>query len=129
MNRFVIDAYAWIEYFRGSLMGEKVKKIIEDPINVVYTNAITFAELSSSFHRNKADFEEAKKVIISLSLFHDINAVFADEAGELHALIKKERRHMGLADVFVLLTARKLNAKVVTGDEDFRDMKEAIMIK
>lgn len=36
---------------------------------------------------------------------------------------------MGLADIFVLLTARKLNAKVVTGDEDFRGLKDSLMIK
>jgi len=34
-----------------------------------------------------------------------------------------------MADIFVLLTARKLNAKVVTGDEDFRGLKEVVMIK
>ncbi len=45
------------------------------------------------------------------------------------AELRKERKHMGLADVHVLLTARKLKGKVVTGDEDFRGMKEAIIIK
>lgn len=129
MNEFVIDAYAWIEYFNGTIIGEKVKRIVEDSNNGIHTNIITIVELVSSYTRNKLNFEKEKKVILAISNIYNINLEFAEEAGELHAEIKKTRKHMGLADVFVLLTARKLNAKVVTGDEDFRGLKEVIMIK
>ena len=129
MNVFVIDAYAWVEYFEGSSLGEKVKDIVENSENLIYTNVITMAELVSHFKRKHTEFNDAKAVIFSLSSFYSINVEFAEEAGDLHASIKKVRKHMGLADVFVLLTARKLNAKVVTGEEDFRGLKETIMIK
>lgn len=129
MNRFVIDAYAWVEYFNGSAIGLKVKDIIEGAGNQVYTNIVTVAELSSHFRKENHDFEEAKKIIALLSLFYHIDLEFADESGKLHASMGKERKHIGMADIFVLLTARKLNAKVVTGDEDFRGLKEALMIK
>lgn len=126
----VIDAYAWIEYFDGTELGIKVKNFIENSQNKIFTNVITIAELSSHFKRKKTyDFAEAKKVLSSISSFYNINEDFAEEAGNLHAEIKKERKHIGLVDIFVLLTARKLNAKVVTGDEDFRNLKEVIMIK
>ncbi|MFH1376700.1 MAG: PIN domain-containing protein [Candidatus Woesearchaeota archaeon] len=129
MNNFVIDAYAWIEYFNGTKLGQKVKEIIENADNVIYTNLITVAELVSSYTRNKLSFEEERKIILNLSNLYNLDFGFAEEAGELHVEIKKIRKHMGMADVFVLLTARKLNAKVVTGDEDFRGLKEVIMIK
>ncbi|MEK6973654.1 MAG: PIN domain-containing protein [Nanoarchaeota archaeon] len=129
MNKFVIDAYAWIEYFKGTVPGEKVKNIVEDSNNLIYTNVITIAELSSFFERKDSSFKEAKKLLISLSSPIPINTEFADEAGKLHAELKKKIRHIGLADILVLLTAKKLNAKVVTGDEDFRDLKETYMIK
>ena len=129
MSKFVIDAYAWIEYFDGTRIGDKVKEIIENASNEIHTNLITVAELSSFFKKRNYDFEYAKKIIISLSLIYSLNLEFAEEAGKLHAEIKKERKHMSLADVFVLLTAKQLNAKVVTGDEDFRNLKEALMIK
>ena len=90
---------------------------------------ITIAELSSFFERKDSSFKEAKKLLISLSSPIPINTEFADEAGKLHAELKKKIRHIGLADILVLLTAKKLNAKVVTGDEDFRDLKETYMIK
>ncbi len=126
---YVIDAYAWIEYFNGTKSGEKVKEIIENSKNIIYTNIITISELVSSYKRNSLSFEEEKKSLLSLSKIYNIDIQFAEEAGELHFEMRKERKHMGLADVFVLLTTRKLNAKVVTGDEDFRNLKETIMIK
>ena len=129
MNNFVIDAYAWIEYMEGSKLGEKVKEIIENPNNSAYTNIITVAELSSQFKRKGFDGERMKRVIKSLSSFYEITFDFAEETGRLHAELKKVRKNISMADIFVLLTARKLNAKVVTGDEDFRGLKEVVMIK
>lgn len=129
MNEYVIDAYAWIEYLDGTKIGQLVKEIIEDKNNKTYTNIITVAELASIFIRKKYNFEECKKSIVCLTNFYWIDVNFAEEAGKLHAKIKKERKHMGMADVFVLLTAKRLNAKIITGDEDFRGLKEVIMLK
>ena len=36
MNVFVIDAYAWVEYFEGSSLGEKVKDIVENSENLIF---------------------------------------------------------------------------------------------
>lgn len=129
MNIFVIDAYAWVEYFNGTSLGEKVRKIVENDSNTIYTNVITIAELSSHFQRKGSSFEEARKIILSLSSIYNVSLEFAEEAGKSHAILRTKRKHMGLADVFVLQTARNLRAKVVTGDEDFRGLSEAVMIK
>ena len=129
MNRFVMDAYAWIEYFDGSIAGEKVRKIIEDPENIIHTNIVTLAELSSHFARKNSPFREARAIILSLSAVYLIDLMFVEEVGKIHAEIKPKHKHMGLADVFVLLTAKRLKAKIVTGDEDFRDFPETVMIK
>lgn len=125
---FVVDAYAWVEYFNGTKAGEKVREIIEKSNNIIYTNIITLAELSSSYARNSLPFEEERKSLLSLSSIYQIGVDFSIEAGELHAKMKKERKNISLADVFVLLTARKLGAKLVTGDEDFRGLKGVVMI-
>jgi predicted nucleic acid-binding protein len=129
MSMYIIDAYAWIEYFEGSAMGAKVKTIVENTENSIITNTVTVAELASFFERKGRNFEEAKDIMESYSSFYTIDYEFAQEVGKIHGVIKKERCHMGLADVFVLQTARKLKGKVVTGDEDFRGIKEVVMIK
>ncbi len=129
MSKYVVDAYAWVEYFDGTSAGGKVKEIVENSANEIFTNVITIAEMSSHFKHRGIDFAEAKRIILSLSVIYIIDEAFAEAAGELHAVIKKERKHMSLADVIVLLTGKRLSAKIVTGDEDFRGLKEALMIK
>jgi predicted nucleic acid-binding protein len=129
MSRFVIDSYAWIEYFEGSEAGKRVKTIIENKENKIFTSLVNVSEIMSIFKRRGYDFEEAYKLIISLSGIHPSDCAFAKEAGLLHAEIKTKNKHFSLADAFVLLTARKLNAKILTGDEDFRGIKEAVLIK
>ena len=53
----------------------------------------------------------------------------AASAGEIDVEMKKKVRGRGLAGSIVLTFARSADARVVTGDEHFREIKEAIMIK
>lgn len=129
MTRYIIDAYAWIEYFNATKQGEKVKEIIEDKDNEIYTNPITLSELASSFERNNSSFSEEKEILLTLSKIMALDIAFFEDTGKLHAQMKKQRKHMSMADVFVYASAKKLNGKVLTGDEDFRGLKEVVMIK
>lgn len=124
----VIDAHAWIEYFIGSDRGNKVKKIVESKENEVFSSIITIAEVVSATKRENRDAEERYNDMINLSKIYFISLEFAKEAGILHAETRKKIKDFGLADAFVLLTARKLNAKILTGDPHFKGFKEAILI-
>lgn len=59
-------------------------------------------------------------------------ATLDDDIAELAGTISAERRAKvkgwGLVDSVVLATARARGVKIVTGDEHFRDLDEAIMI-
>ncbi|MBI2146897.1 PIN domain-containing protein [Candidatus Woesearchaeota archaeon] len=129
MSLFVVDASAWVEYFEGSPAGEQVKELIENAKHDIYTNLFTLAELSSYYHKKGRDFAEVRKLLISLSLIHFTDLSFVEEAGKLHAQMRKERKSISFGDVFVLLTARKLRAKIITKDDDFRGLPEAIIIR
>ena len=126
--KYVIDAHAWIEYFLGSERGKKVKEILDSNENEIFSSIITLAEVVSVTKRENRDAEEKYRDILNLSNIHFINLELAKEAGIFHAEIKKKIKDFGLADTFVLLTARKLNAKIVTGDPHFKGFKEAILI-
>ena len=43
--------------------------------------------------------------------------------------MRKTLKDFGLADAYVLAAARRLNAKVLTGDLHFKNIKDAVMIK
>lgn len=124
----VIDAYAWIEYFIESDKGKKVKRFVESPENEIFTSIITMAEVCSISKRKNRDVDLGYNAITNLSNIHFINLELAKEAGILHAEIRKKIKDFGLADALVLLTARKLGAKIITGDPHFKGFKEAILI-
>ena len=75
------------------------------------------------------DTKEMLKLISSMSKIYPVDFEFAKEAGSIHASIRKHIKDFGLADAFVLLKARKLKAKIITGDPHFKDCKEALLIK
>ncbi|MDW8033645.1 MAG: type II toxin-antitoxin system VapC family toxin [Nitrososphaerota archaeon] len=133
--KYVIDAYAWIEYFRGSKPGEKARHYIEEENSA--TPTIVIAELSrkllkevekgvESSEGRKAKLEFIGTVTEIVDLSHSI----AELSGEIDIERKNRVKNWGLADSIILATARKSGAKVVTGDNHFADLKdEAIIIK
>ncbi|MBI2579602.1 MAG: PIN domain-containing protein [Candidatus Aenigmarchaeota archaeon] len=125
---YILDSYAWIEFFKGETQGEKIKALVDEPKNQIYTNAVNIAEIMSITLREKRDTAKAMESIISNSKIIRVDGEFAKEAGELHAEMKSNNRNFSYGDAFALLTARKLDAKIVTGDPDFRGIKNVIMI-
>lgn len=126
--KFVLDTFAWIEYFNGSESGKKVSEIIESEENDIFSSIITIAEVSSILKRKEGNIELGYQTIINLSKISFINLEFAKEAGILHAETRKKIKDFGMADSIVLLTARKLGAKIITGDPHFKGFKEARLI-
>ncbi len=59
----------------------------------------------------------------------DLTFDTATIAGENTVEMKKRVPGWGLVDSIVLMHAREAGAKVVTGDEQFRKVKEALFIK
>lgn len=127
MTKFVIDSWAWVEYLRGSKAGEKVRNAVEQ--KELITNAVTIAEIVSKFSRERMDVDVAWRAITTLSKIIRLDETDAKNAGLVHASLKEKRSGFSLADAFVLRTARRMKAKVLTGDPDFVGIKEAIMLR
>lgn len=54
-RQYVVDAYAWIEYLIGSDVGARVKVVLEDENNGIYTSAVTLGEVISKIAREEQD--------------------------------------------------------------------------
>ncbi len=127
--KYVVDTWAWIEYLISSPHGEKVKEIVENDRNEIYINSIILAEVISKTIREEKNPNIAFNALIALSKIVDINdPEFSKSAGNLHAEMRKGKRDFGLSDAFILASARKIGAKVLTGDPHFKNIKEAVMI-
>jgi len=120
----VVDAYAWVEYLDGSKLGEKLRDLMEHG-SELYTSAVTLAEVVSKAARTGRDHKTAHRVISGNSTIIEADEQLSYDAGVLHAEIRKTVKDFGLGDAYVLATARRLNAKILTGDPHFKDVKDA----
>jgi predicted nucleic acid-binding protein len=128
-DKYVIDAYAWVEYLIGSKSGEKGKSVLEEEDNEIYTCAVTLAEVISKTAREGRNFEVAYDILVSNSQVINVDEEISKEAGVLHSEMRKTKRDFGLADAYVLAVARRMKSKVLTGDVHFKGVKEAILIQ
>lgn len=128
MTKIIVDSWAWIEYLEGSQRGERVKHLIEDNDNDVYSSVISIGEMTSKFIRRNKDEKIVLDAVTRLSKVVLVDEEIAFSAGKIHALMKQKISDFGLADAFIIATANQLECRIVTGDPHFRNVKEAIMI-
>jgi predicted nucleic acid-binding protein len=125
---YVVDSYAWIEYFRGSKAGEKAKEFIEG--GKAATTTIAIAELREKYAREGWPyFDEDLLFITSSTAIVNLTKNIAVKAGEMNAAMKVKVKGWGMADSITLATAQIAKAKVVTGDKHFKGLKQAILIE
>ena len=128
MTKIVADAYIWIEYLEDSEKGRKAAEFIEDESNEIFTSSATVAEVISKFLRANKDIGIAIKCINNMSNVVNLTQEIAGPAGQIHFEAKKKNKNFGMLDAFVAATAKKMDAKILTGDPDFKNFKEAIII-
>lgn len=129
MNRYVVDAWAWIEYLIGSECGSELKEILNDGGSEVYTCAVTMAEVISKIAGEKQDAEAANALLLSNSRIVDVDESLSKLAGLLHAEMQQKVEGFGLSDAYVLATAMELKAKILTCDQHFKNVESAVLLK
>jgi PIN domain nuclease of toxin-antitoxin system len=128
--KYVIDSYAWIEYFMGTKSGEKVKPIIED-LEEKITSTICLAEVYAKTLKVEGEepAEKQKKFIKERSALAPLDETIAIKAAKIDVDMKKKVEGWGLADSIVYATGLMKEAKIVTGDAHFRNLKNVVFIK
>jgi len=128
--RYVIDSYAWLEYFMGTSAGEKARKVIDSSADEKLTPTICVAEIYAKVLRVEGvEKAEAQRAFIKLrSAVVSLSEEISVEAAKIDVDMKKKVAGWGLADSIVLGTARKKRARVLTGDEHFLNVEETTFI-
>lgn len=125
LEQYIIDTYAWIEYFKGSVRGKKAKPIIENSISI--TPTIVLAEIKKKFvDWRRMDFEEKLNFIRSRSTIVPLDESNAILAGEIRAT--SNIQGIGIVDCILLALSKNLGAKVVSGDPHFKGLPEVEFI-
>ncbi len=125
---YLMDTYAWIEYFIGSKRGEEVKKIIEDENNLIITPECCLAEIKGWAIRENVDFEELYTIVRKIS---DIRCILTQdwlEAATIRSDIRKTEKGFGMIDALIIAQQKRMGCKVVSGDPHFKHLKDVIFI-
>ncbi len=128
--KYVIDSYAWIEYFMGTKAGDEVKSIIENSEEKI-TPTICLAEIyAKTLKVENEELAEKQKIFIKeRSVIQPLDEIIAVESAKVQNKLKKEIDGWGLADSIVYATATVKKAEVVTGDQHFKKLKNVVFIK
>ena len=116
------------EETRRRIQGRIVKELIENFKNEKYTCVLSISELVSKFVRKGMDPLSVFSAIKSLSTVVNIDDNTCFLAGKMHAGVRKTIHDFGLVDAFLVVLAKDMNAKIVTGDPHFKGMKNVIFI-
>jgi predicted nucleic acid-binding protein len=134
--KIVIDSYAWIEHFIGSIKGQKVDEILENA-DEVYTPDIVLAEVARKYIREgiiPKIIEQRLEEIAEASNIICIDTKIAVTAAKSYQEIEINAQKLklnspSLFDAIVLATGKSLNAKIMTGDQHFKNLPDTIWIE
>lgn len=132
MTEYLLDTWAWIEYFEGSQIGKKIDEILKSE-QKVYTSIVSLAELSDNYHRKEIitgySWEEVQTFIEKNSEIMEVKPSIATKAGKIKSEEREKMTDFGLMDAIILETGRKNNLRLISGDKHLRNKKIAEKIE
>jgi ribonuclease VapC len=130
MKRYVLDSYALITYFEDEPGADQVAQILSQLIQGKakgFLSVVNWGEVYYNTMREEG-VAEAEKVILQLDKF-PIQMVEANRELTYEAAKLKGKYRIAYADCFAVALSVKLNASLVTGDLEFKKLKERISIQ
>ncbi len=125
---YIIDTYAWVEYFIGSERGKKVKKIVENEDNTIITPECCLAEVKGWCIRESQDFDELYSIIRKIS---DIQCVLTQDwldAAGIRSDMRKNMKDFGMMDALIVAQQRRIGCMVVSGDPHFKGRRDVVYV-
>ena len=128
-SEYLLDTYAWVEYFIGSREGKIVKKLIES--EKINTSIISIAELSDKYYREGLtdEWEGRYKFIVSKSNIILCTMEIAKNAGPRKWELRKTIENIGLADAIIIETAFQKELIIVSGDPHFKNLDNVLFLE
>ena len=122
----LLDTSAWIEFFIGSLKGKRVKEALDK--DDCYTSIVSLAEVTNWTLKEDRDAFSLVNTVKQLS-----NVIALDEditvlAGKLNFERKKVNKKWGMLDSFILASGNIYGLKILTKDNDFKDVADTELL-
>lgn len=129
MEKIVLDTHAAIAFICNEPGAEKAHKALAEVLDnggTVYMSAVNYGEFFYSMIR-KAGQQGAIKARHSIDMI-PLSIIDADKEHCLLAAGYKSTKKMSYADCFAAALARILEAPVLTGDREFKQVEKEIKI-
>ncbi len=123
-SKYIIDAYAWVEYILGTSKGADVRKIISNNANVIFTLESTFCEVKDWCLREGYYFNIVFPKMRQDTLEVPISLENWIRAAEIKFEQRKSKKDFGLLDALLLAYQEQSNGIIVTGDPHFKGLKK-----
>lgn len=130
MKRYVLDSYAMIAFFEDEPGAQAVASLLRELLAnraKGYMSVVNWGEMYYSVMREQGLVEA--ETILSQFEKYPIELVDADQALTREAAKLKDSYRIAYADCFAAALSIKLNAILVTGDSEFRQLEEKISIQ
>jgi len=126
-----VDTSIIVEIFRDDKDSNKFQEIYEhikdEPL---FISIIQLAELSDWCLKNQINSEERVTRLKQIANVIPLNEKICFEAARLkHTMRKKSTSKFGLLDGIILASARSMNQRLLTTDNDFRSLSDAIVLQ
>lgn len=125
---YIVDTYAWVEYFMGSKSGLKFKNLIDNENNKFISMECCLAELKGFCLRENIDFKSMYSAIKKNSIILPVNINLWLKAAKIKHETRKNVKNFGLIDAILIAKQNELNCMVVSGDSHFKNMKKVVYI-
>ena len=129
MVAYIIDTYAWIEYFLGGNKGDVLKEMFLDEAKEFFTVECCLAEIRGWSLKNNKDFEMLLKIIKANSSIMHLTEQDWIKAGEERHEQRKMQKDFGLIDAVIVVKQKEYAAKVISGDLHFKALKNVIFLE
>ncbi len=126
---YIIDSYAWIEYFKGSTKGEILRALFLKEENKFATIECSLAEIKGWSLREKEDFDKHFIIIRANSTIFPVVQQNWIEAARERFELRKSRKHFGLIDAVIVVKQKEHGCKVISGDPHFKEMPGSIFME
>lgn len=127
--RYIIDSYAWIEYFIGSKKGETLRELFTEEKNQFLTVECCLAEIKGWALRNGKDFEPLFKIVRANSNILSITEYDWIDSGKERFEQRKTQKDFGLIDAVILTKQKETNCKIISGDKHFKNLKNVVFLE
>lgn len=129
-NDVVLDSFAILAFLNQEPGYDAIKKLFRQAGRQqvkLYLNEINVGECYYIIHKTRSEAAAEKFLLTLQTLSIELtNNSFQDviEAAKIKAAFT-----LSYADAFVISTARKLNALIYTGDQEFKQIKHLVRVK